>query len=39
MCMNGLDSINDLCAVGLNNIDNFVLGLKASQEIFFGTAS
>ena len=34
MCMKVLDSINDLRAVGLKNIDNFVLGLKASQGIF-----
>ena len=34
-----MDSINDLCAVGLNNINNFVLDLKASQVIFFGRAS
>ena len=34
MCMKVLDSINDLCAVGLNNINNFVLDLKASQVIF-----
>ena len=32
--MNGLDTINDLCAVGLNNIDIFDLDLKASQGIF-----
>ena len=37
--MNGLGSINDLCAVGLNNRNNFVLDLKASQVIFFGMAS